>query len=118
MGLVWLLLAGQQDFEHTISVPVRIENVPKTLKIVDPVNPQVQLTVRGMRKEASTLTEKNVWLRANLPQAVPGTTTVFLSRDSVHLPNDRVRVVRVSPNVLQLTVEGQSKGNAHSTEKR
>ncbi len=115
VGLLWLLLAGQQDFEHTFTVPVRIQGVPQTLKIVDPANPQVQLTVRGMRKEASTLTEKNVWVQVRLPQAKPGTTTVFLSRDSVHLPNNRVRVVRVSPNVLQLTVERLDQKNGSSS---
>jgi hypothetical protein len=105
VGLVWLLLAGQQDFERTFAVPVRIQDVPRTLQIVDPASPQVQVTVRGMRKEASTLTEKNVWVETSLRQAAAGRRTVFLSRDSVHLPNNRVRVVRVSPNVLQLTVE-------------
>ena len=118
VGLLWLLLAGQQDFEHTVTVPVRIQGVPQTLKIVDPTNPQVQLTVRGMRKEASTLTEKNVWVQASLPQASPGTTTVFLSRDSVHLPNERVRVVRVSPNVLQLTIERWEQKNGSSSAQR
>jgi hypothetical protein len=100
LGLVsvfWLLLAGQQDFEVNLRVPLEIKNLPGRLEILDPIKPRVQIRVRGLRKDASTLSDRNVHAQIDLSFAELGRRTYRITRDQITLPNDRVYVVNITP---------------------
>jgi hypothetical protein len=83
VSLLWLLLAGQQDFERTFPVLLDVKNVPPQMQILEPLNPRAQVTVRGLRKDASALSDKNV------------------TRDQIQLPNDRIQVVKIEPSQVE-----------------
>ena len=100
--IMWLLLAGQQDFEGTINVPVNFVNVPPGMQLVEPEETRVQIMVRGLRKDASTLNEKNVSIDMDLAIARLGRRTFTISRDQIKLPHDRVDVVSINPPQLKL----------------
>jgi len=94
----WLLLAGQQDFETGLSLPVELKNIPEQMDIAEPQNLSLRIRVRGLRKDASTLTKNNVHVELDLSAAGKGKRTFIISRDQISLPNDRVQVVSIDPS--------------------
>jgi diadenylate cyclase len=105
VSLLWLLLAGQQDFEQTIRVPLEIKNLPAQMEILEPLEPVVQITVRGLRKDASSLNEKNVLAKIDLSMALFGRRIFPITRDQILLPNDRIQVVKIEPPKLEFTLK-------------
>lgn len=93
----WLLLAGQQNFEVALSVPIEVKNVPDQMEIVEPVDPKVRIRVRGLRKDAGTLTEKNVRVELDLGAAAAGRRVFPVTREQILLPNERVSIVSIEP---------------------
>jgi len=100
----WLLLAGQQNFEVSITVPLEIKNLPVKMEIVEPVNPEVRITVRGLRKDASTLNNRNVHAEIDLSMARFGNRFFRITRNQIDLPNDRVNVVHIEPPQMEFTL--------------
>lgn len=103
LGLVclfWLLLAGQQNFEVTLKVPLEVKNLPATLEILEPVNPEVQITAQGLRKDASTLNKRNVHAEIDLSTARFGNRVFRINRDQIVLPSDRVKIVHIKPSQI------------------
>lgn len=100
--IMWLLLAGQQDFEATINAPLNFVNVPQEMQLVEPDDTHVRIMVRGLRKDASTLNDKNVSVDMDLSLASLGRRTFNVSRDQIKLPHDRVYVVSINPPQLKL----------------
>jgi diadenylate cyclase len=94
----WLLLAGQQDFEVAFAVPLEVRNVPATMKITEPLDPKVRIRVRGLRKDASVLSEKNVHAELDLSPAATGKRSFAVTRDLFMLPNERVYIVSMEPS--------------------
>jgi uncharacterized protein (TIGR00159 family) len=101
IAFFWLLLAGQQDFEVNLRLPVEMRNVPKDMIIVKPLDPEVKVTVRGLRKDASTLSNKNVQVALDLSSAVSGKQMFNITRDQIFLPNDRAQIVKTEPSRLE-----------------
>jgi uncharacterized protein (TIGR00159 family) len=104
LGLVsifWLLLAGQQNFEAALVIPVETRNLPPGLEIVSPLDASVRITVRGLRKDASTLDRRNVNAQLDLSSAHVGTRVYRLGRDHIALPNDRINIVDIEPSQLE-----------------
>jgi diadenylate cyclase len=97
VAVLWLLLAGQQNFEVTLRVPLEIKNLPKKMEILEPIKLEVQVTIRGLRKDASILTEKNVEATLDLSPARFGTRIFRITHDQIALPNERVSVVSIRP---------------------
>ncbi len=100
--VMWLLLAGQQDFEATITVPLNFGNIPQEMELVEPEETHVQIMVRGLRKDASTLSEKNVSVDVDLSLARLGRRTFTISRDQIKLPHDSVSIVSIKPQQMKL----------------
>ena len=104
LGLVclfWLLLAGQQNFEVTIKVPLEVKNVPEKIEVLQPVNPEIAITVQGLRKDASTLSRRNVHAEIDLSMARFGNRVFRITRDRIILPNDRIKVVSIEPPLME-----------------
>jgi diadenylate cyclase len=96
--LLWLLLAGQQDFEVTLSVPLKITNIPPNIEVLEPVKPVIQITARGIRKDASTLNDRNVYAKLDISMARVGRKFFPITREQIFLPNDRIQVIRIEPS--------------------
>lgn len=103
VSCLWLLLAGQQDFEVSLNVPLDLRSLPAAVEIVEPVNPEIRITVRGLRKDASVLGKNNIRAELDLSLARAGKRAFLVTRDRVYLPNDRVQVVRIEPSRIDFT---------------
>ncbi len=101
VSVVWLLLAGQQNYEATIRIPLTLINVPENMRVTEPVDPMIAVTVRGLRKDASTLDKKNVQAFLDLALARFGKNKYRITRDQILLPNDRVSVVNIQPPEIE-----------------
>jgi uncharacterized protein (TIGR00159 family) len=98
---LWLLFAGQQNFKVTFPVYVNMKNIPSDLEIVETVRPKLEITVEGLRKDASTLSERNVFVEIDLSRARPGKRIFTVTRDLMSFPTDRVHVVNIQPNKIE-----------------
>ena len=107
VSVLWLLLAGQQDFEKTLSIPLEVKNLPVSKEILEPINPRVQIRVRGLRKDASILNEKNVHAALDVSMAGTGRTDFPVTRDHILLPNDRIYVVKIEPPQVKFQFKEQ-----------
>ncbi|RJR21662.1 MAG: TIGR00159 family protein [Desulfobacteraceae bacterium] len=107
VSATWLLLAGQQDFEVSFYVPPVLRNVPADKEIAEPVNPRVNLTVRGLRRDASTLRSSDVRVEIDLSLAHLGYTVFPVSRDQVFLPNDRIQIVQIRPTQMEFKLRNK-----------
>lgn len=108
--VVWLALAGQQDFEVGLEVPLEVKNLPTGISMEDPVNPRVRVRVRGLRKDASILSEKNVRALLDARGVKDGMRAFHLSRENIQLPNDRVYVVKIDPSSMEFMFRENDKG--------
>ena len=102
VSLVWLMLAGQQDFQVTIETPVEFKNLPANMELVQPMKPSVKITARGLRKDAGTLNSRNVLVELDLSSAKLGRKTYRISSKQAVLPGERIDVVRIEPTELVL----------------
>jgi len=102
--LFWLLLAGQQNFEVTIKVPLEVKNLPEKIEVLEPVNSEIAITVQGLRKDASTLSRRNVHAEVDLSMARFGNRVFRITRDRIILPNDRIKVVSIEPPLIEFSL--------------
>ena len=99
--LLWIMLAGQQDFKVSLRLPVEIKNLPREIDIIQPAKPEVKIDFRGLRKDVSILSERNVHLELDLSMARTGKRVFSITRDQIMLPNDRVQVINIEPSRLE-----------------
>jgi hypothetical protein len=99
--VLWVTLAGQQDFETTVTVPLGITNMPPQFDIVEPVNPQVEITIRGLRKDAGAMDQDDVMVEVDMSLARLGRRTFSITRENIRLPNDRINVVNINPTKIK-----------------
>ena len=112
VSILWLLFAGQQDFEVTFQVSLKADNLPPHMDIVQPQNPRIRITIRGLRKDASTVDPDDVDVRLDLTAAGWGRDTFRIVRDQILLPNEQVDVVKIEPS--EITFEFKDKEQSHS----
>ena len=105
VSLLWLILAGQQDFEVTLRVPLKIKGVPAQMEILEPLNANIQVTLRGLRRDASILNKENVVAEVDLSGAQPGKMDIAITRNLVQLPDDRLQLVDIAPREVVFTFQ-------------
>lgn len=109
VSLLWLILAGQQNFEVKLRIPIEGRNLPQDMEIVDPRQAHVQITIRGLRKDASTLAEENVVAKIDLSHVYPGKRGFSITRNLIQLPDDRVQLVDIQPQEVVFTFQRKPK---------
>ena len=109
MSALWLLFAGQQEFEVTLLVPLQIQNRPADMEILQPIDPRITITIRGLRKDASTVKPNQVYAVLDLTLAAYGWKNFRITRDQIVLPNALVSVVRIEPPEITFDFEEKPK---------
>ncbi|MGD8991873.1 MAG: diadenylate cyclase CdaA [Desulfobacterales bacterium] len=115
LGLVtvgWLFLAGQQNFVVSFKVPVEMENLPAKIEILEPIKPEITITARGLRKDASILNVRNVRAKIDLSLARYGVNTFRISRDRITLPNRNVDIIKIEPDEIYFVLKEKEKANS------
>jgi len=84
---------------------VEINSLPTELEIVEPARPEIQVTVRGLRKDAGTLKPREIRVRLDLANAVADTQSFRILQNPITLPGSQLDVVRIQPAEHTLTFE-------------
>lgn len=103
--ILWLFVAGQQNYEKKMELPISFKNIPAELRMSQPVDSKVVITCRGLRKDVSLLGKHNVDVFIDLFAARPGTNLYPVTKAGLSLPNERIHVINVSPSKIELTFE-------------
>lgn len=106
--VMWLTLAGQQNFEKNIDLPVNFKNIPQGLVIADPVDRDLSIRFRGLRKDISLLNPDNIRVSIDVSSTRPGTHFYNISAANLSLPNDRIDVKSITPSRVVLTLRNTS----------
>jgi len=109
VSVVWFSFAGQQNVEISLEIPLTIHNLQSQLEVTSAIQ-DVMVTARGQRKDIGMLSPKNVKTNIDLSRAAAGKMDVFLNRQQLQLPNDRVEIIRIEPNSLTLEVRAKQEG--------
>ena len=109
--IIWLIFAGQQNFEKKINLPITFKNIPSELMVSEPIDQKISITCRGLRKDVSLLNENNIITSIDLFSAKSGTSFYTISAGNLTLPNDRIHVVHITPSKMELTLERRLKSN-------
>jgi len=115
LGLVtvgWFFPAGQQNFVVSFKVPVEMENLPANMGILEPIKPEITITARGLRKDASTLNVRNVRTKLDLSLAGYGVNTFRISRDKISLPSKNVDIIKIEPDEISFVLKDKEKSNS------
>jgi diadenylate cyclase len=109
VSVVWLLLAGEQNFQVVLHVPVQVKDLPADLEVVSPESPKIQVTFEGLRRNASTLSSYDV--RVLIPgfYAQPGKETFAITEGQVVFPrSEHLRIISIEPREMQYTFKKKS----------
>ena len=101
----WLGLAGQQDVEKKITIPLDYKNLSPGLAAIEENGQKVTITCRGLRKDISLLNQGNVTSFVDLSTAVPGTFSYYLENGNIKLPNDRIHLVHINPTRVEVGIK-------------
>lgn len=112
--IMWLLFAGQQNFEKKINLPLNFRNIPAGFMVSQTVDSKISITCRGLRKDVSLLDENNIITSIDLFSARPGTSFYNITTGNLTLPNDRVHIVNITPARVELTL-GKSANQSRET---
>jgi diadenylate cyclase len=102
--VLWLVLAGQQNFEREIEISMRYKNIPANLVVAQPLDQKITITCRGLRKDVSLLNENNSSAFMELFSAKPGASFYNMNLRNINLPNNRVQVVNITPSKVEITL--------------
>jgi len=113
--IMWLLFAGQQNFEKKIDLPLNFRNTPAGLMVSLPVDPKISIICRGLRKDVGLLDENNIITSIDLFSARLGKSSYNITTDNLKLPNDRVHIVNIVPARIELTLGKRPKPDQGDT---
>jgi len=113
--ILWLVFAGQQNFEKKIDLPITFKNTPAELMVSEPIDPTISITCRGLRKDVSLLNKNNMTTSIDLFAARPGTSFYGINTGNLTLPNDRIHVVNINPARIELTFGKKPEPNQNDT---
>jgi len=77
---------------------IRTKGLPSQMEILEPLNANIQVTLRGLRRDASILDKEKVMAELDLSRARPGKMDFNITRNEIRLPDDRVKLVDVEPS--------------------
>ena len=103
--ILWLVFAGQQNFEKRIELPLDYRNIPEGLVVSSPAIANISVTCRGLRKDISLLSKENIISSLDLVSAKKGKHFQNITPANLTLPNDRIDIVNISPSRIELIIE-------------
>lgn len=102
--LMWIVIAGEKTSEMGLSVPVELQNFPKSLELTgEPVN-LVEVRVRASPGVIQQLGPGDVSAQIDLAGASEGERIVHLTARAIRAPFG-VQVVKITPSSLGLNFE-------------
>jgi hypothetical protein len=103
-ALLSLSVTAERPGQTRLTVPVRTSRLPNGLGIVSPPPATVEVTVAGPRILLLLLPMHEIVCDIDLSAAPVGQVTCVAQQGSFELPDKELKVVRVSPPALPLTL--------------
>lgn len=105
--VIWFNASGLQEVSRTRNIPLIIENLSDSLTITSPLPSQVEINVRGTKRQLLTMGFKRVQIVLDLSGAEPGRQRVSLTSSQIRLPGgiDRRQVSVLSPGFVDLALQ-------------
>lgn len=107
---LWFIVAGEQNVERTLRVPVEFRNKATTLEILGDAPSNVDIRVLGSSALLSRIDPGEVVAILDLEGARPGTRLIHVRTDEIRVPFG-VSVLQVTPPTILLELE-------HSAQRR
>jgi uncharacterized protein (TIGR00159 family) len=102
--LIWLTMAGQQNYETSLQAPIRYIGLDSKLELGELSDKTVVLRLIGPRRLASVITEDDVRIMVNLFGRETGTHQVQIVRQYIRVPLE-LEVAGVTPKVLNVDIK-------------
>ncbi|HJV66459.1 MAG TPA: CdaR family protein [Geomonas sp.] len=102
--LLWASVVVERPGQASVQVPVRAAHLPTGLKLASPLPEKVTVTVRGPRILLWLLPYRDLSCRLDLSGASAGPASYPLQEDAVLLPDRDLKVERVVPGFLALSL--------------
>lgn len=100
----WYLVAGEDQVDMTIQVPIEILNLPSDLVISNQYKKDIEVAVRGPRRMIQDIRNHNISRPLDLSKAEPGTKVLQNDPHSIDLPRG-VSVIRLQPTSITLLLD-------------
>jgi YbbR domain-containing protein len=105
---LWVFVnVGQKPVERPFKVPVAFNNAPSDVVVSHAGVEEIEVRVMGPPALLSTIQAEQLKVLLDLEGAKPGTSTFRLGSDSFNPPRG-VRVTRITPSVINLTLEARA----------
>jgi len=102
---LWLFVnVGQKPAERPFKIPIEFISVPADVVVSHSGVDEIEVRVMGPPALLSTIQPEQLKVALDLEGAKPGTSTFRLGSDSFNPPRG-VRVTRITPSVINLTLE-------------
>jgi YbbR domain-containing protein len=109
-SLFWLYVMAAKDTEKRVQVPVEIVNLDDSLTIVDKPPAALDVELRGDRLSLLTLSQVSLKLVLDMKNVKEGSVS-FSNLEKSLVSNNRIRVTRVNPARIEITLARLDKEN-------
>jgi YbbR domain-containing protein len=105
--VIWAYVAGQQSIQVTYTVPLRFQNMPANLRLLDTKVSTAEVTLAGRRDRILNLNRRQIAVSLDLSGLRMGRNLYLISsRDVIVPPGLEVRDITPRQLSLQLGPEG------------
>jgi len=102
--VLWFVIAGEKTSERGLTVPLELQNFPPNLELTGDAVNSVEVRIRASPGIIHALGPGEVSALINLGGAREGERIIHLTPEAIRVPFG-VRVVRIAPAILTLTLE-------------
>lgn len=102
--LLWLVIAGEENVERTLTVPLELSQFPQTLELVGEPPTHVDVRLRGPSGSISRMSATDVVAALDLGGASPGRRLYQLTPDQVRVPFG-VQAIQVTPATIAMVFD-------------
>jgi YbbR domain-containing protein len=101
---MWHFVAGEDNVDMMVKVPVEVINLPQDLIIANEVPSLIDVRISGPRTLLMKVSPSDISIAVDLTDLKPGLTTFKRLEERLNLPSG-LRVTRLSPSFIDLKLE-------------
>lgn len=107
--VIWILLAGQQNFEKKIFFPLKFNNLPSGFIVSQPLDQQIAVTFKGLRKDVSLINKDNINAVLDLSSTTQKVSSHNITTRNLIMPNNKVSIINIVPSRIKVTIKKDNK---------
>ena len=107
--VIWILLAGQQNFEKKIFFPLKFNNLPSGFIVSQPLDQQIAVTFKGLRKDVSLINKENINAVLDLSSTTQKVSSHNITTRNLIMPDNKVNIINIVPSRIKVTIKKDNK---------